>query len=196
MKMVNKTVHRRKVWRTPIMRKLLYMVLVLLLGALSETVVLAQTNPGEATYKVQTIFIYNFTKYVQWPGEYNIGDFVIGVLGETKLDEELKKMAVAKTVNGRKIVIKKYASINEVDKKCHILFLAAESSDLLNSVIQKTRGTSTLVVTEKNGSTKFGSLINFVSDKTGKPRFEMNLGAFEKSRLKYDSKLKSVAIPI
>ncbi len=196
MQTLNRTVYRPDPRKNQVMIRLLQMILVILLSTLPKTVVCGQSNPAEATYKVQSIFIYNFTKYIQWPGEYNTGDFIIGVLGETKLDSELEKMAAAKTVNGRKIVIRKYTAITEADKKCHILFLAAESSDLLNSVIQKTKDTPTLVVTERDGATKFGSLINFVSDKTGKPRFEMNLSAFEKSRLKYDSKLKSVAIAI
>ena len=155
----------------------------------------AQTTPSEAIQKVQTIFIYNFTKYIRWPDAYNTGNFTIGVLGHTQLNLELTKMAATKTANGRKIVVKSYKDIREIDKMCNILFVAADKNDLLNEVLQKTTGTSTLVVTEKDGAARFGSLINFVSDK-GKPGFEMNLSAFERSNLKFDSKLKSAAIAI
>ncbi len=171
------------------------MILTLLLWSLRFLEVQAQSRPSEATHKVQTIFIYNFTKYIRWPDEYNTGNFTIGVLGDTQLNGELTKMAATKTANGRRIVVKSYKDVREVDKMCHILFIAAEKNDLLNAVLQKTTGTSTLVVTEKDGAARFGSLINFVSDR-GKPGFEMNLSAFERSRLKFDSKLKSAAIAI
>lgn len=170
-------------------------ILLILLWPLSLIAAQAQPTTAEATHKVQTIFIYNFTKYVHWPDEYNTGSFTIAVLGDTQLNEELAKLAATKTANGRKIVVKSYKDIGELEQKCHILFIAAEKNDLLNAVLRKTTGTSTLIVTEKDGAAKFGSLINFVSDK-GKPSFEMNLNAFERSRLKYDSKLKSVAIAI
>ena len=171
------------------------MILTLLLWCLSLLPAPAQPRPSEATHKVQTIFIYNFTKYIRWPDAYNTGPFTIGVLGDTQLNVELTKMAATKTANGRKIVVKSYKDVREIEKMCHILFIAAEKNDLLNAVLQKTNGTSTLVVTEKDGAARFGSLINFVSDK-GKPGFEMNLSGFERSHLKFDSKLKSAAIAI
>ncbi len=180
---------------TSMRKSILLTIVTLLLWSFGFLEVQAQPGPPEATHKVQTGFIYNFTKYIHWPDAYNAGNFTIGVLGDTQLNDELARMAATKTANGRKIVVRSYKDVREIDKMCHILFIAADKNDLLNAVLQKTTGTSTLVVTEKDGAARFGSLINFVSDK-GKPGFEMNLSAFERSHLKFDSKLKSAAIAI
>jgi len=153
------------------------------------------SGPGEVTYRVHSIYIYNFMKEIQWPDAYNKGNFIIGMLSNADMETELRKMATARTANTRKITIKVYKNINEIEKNCHILYLAAEHSDVLSGVLQKVKGSPMLIITHKDGAAKFGSLINFVSE-NGKPRFEMNLTAFEKSRLKYTQQLKTVAITV
>ena len=50
------------------------------------------------TYRMHSVFIYSFTRYVQWPAAYNQGDFEILVLGDSPILEELKAMAQAKKV--------------------------------------------------------------------------------------------------
>lgn len=152
-------------------------------------------NPGDLTYKIQSVYIYNFIKEIQWPPEYGDGNFIIGIFGESDIEVELRRLAASRTANNRKIVVKKYAKASEIDKDCHVLYLATAYYSELSSVLQKTRGTSTLVVTHKEGAARFGSLVNFVTEK-GKPRFEMNLTAFDKSHLKYTQQLKSVAISV
>ncbi len=155
----------------------------------------AQNNFKKPENRVQSIYIYNFTKYIQWPEEYNTGDFVIGVLGETDLVEELQKLAREKKVNGRTILIKKYASLDNIDKKCCILYIASTSSNLLSNALQKTTGRSTLIITQKDGLGKIGSFINFVSV-NGKPKFEINVSALERGKLRCTQQLMTIAIVI
>lgn len=177
------------------MRRLLLFAVFTLVSIFYNHQLKAQADLHEAEYKIHSIFIYNFTKYVQWPEEYSKGDFIIGILGKTNLDTELQKMATARTISGRKITIKKYADVANVDKRCHILFISSEGSNLLSNVLNKTSGAATLIITQKDGLGKFGSLINFVS-MNGKYRFEINMSAFEKSKLKFEQQLKAVAILI
>ena len=35
----------------------------------------------EANAKIKAIYIYNFTKYIEWPDSYKEGSFVIGFIG-------------------------------------------------------------------------------------------------------------------
>lgn len=171
--------------------------MIVILFALSWFVQEAKAQSGfkKPESHIQSIFIYNFTKYVQWPEEYNTGDFVIGVLGETELIEELRKLAGEKKVNGRTIVVKKYVSLNEMDQKCHILYIAYDSSNLLSNVLQKVGEKSTLIITQKDGLGRTGSLINFVSV-SGKPRFEINVSALARNRLRCAQQLMTIAIVI
>ncbi|MBC7923668.1 MAG: YfiR family protein [Ferruginibacter sp.] len=155
----------------------------------------AQPRPEETENKVHTIFIYNFTKYINWPEEYNKGDFVIGVLGETDLLGELQKMAKEKSVSNRKMVIKRYHNLDEVDQRCHILFISTPSSGQLSSVLRKTKGRPTLVITQKDNLGRAGSPINFVSV-NGRYKFEINLNVLEQYGLKCAQQLKTIAIMI
>ncbi len=155
---------------------------------------IAPADARGAEYRIHCIYIYNFTKYIQWPSDYGSGDFTIGIVGETGLADELKKMASVKTVNGRKMVIKRYNSVNEVDKICPMLILPAQSSDFLSNAL-KSCGKNTLIITQKAGLAKTGSPINFVS-MDGKPKFEMNTTVLDKTDLKVLTQLKSIAIVV
>ena len=64
--------------------------------------------------KYQSLFIYNFTKYIKWPDSYNSGKFVIGVIGNSEVVESIKSMAASKkkSGNGAVIEVKQYATID------------------------------------------------------------------------------------
>jgi len=49
--------------------------------------------------KIKAVYIYNFTKYIEWPEEYLMERFVVGILGKDEsLFNELEKMAKVKKV--------------------------------------------------------------------------------------------------
>ena len=71
----------------------------------------------EASARIKTIYIYNFTKYIEWPTSYREGNFVVGVLGSNSaLLNELSKMANSKTVGDQKFEIRNISSCNATDK--------------------------------------------------------------------------------
>ena len=79
------------------------------------------------TYKQHPLFIYSFTRYIQWPDAYNEGDFEILVLGDSPIVEELKAMAQAKKIGDRTIKVTKINTTAEV-RKCNMLFLPVDQS--------------------------------------------------------------------
>lgn len=58
--------------------------------------------------KYQSLFIYNFTKYIKWPDSYNSEKFIIGVIGDSEILQSLNAMAASKrkTGNGVKLLLK------------------------------------------------------------------------------------------
>jgi hypothetical protein len=70
-------------------------------------------------YKLHSVYIYGFTRYVEWPADYAQGDFEILVLGDSPIIDQLKEMAVAKKVGERSIKITKIASIAEIRIICY-----------------------------------------------------------------------------
>ena len=142
--------------------------------------------------RIKTIFLYQFTKYIEWPETYKAGNFVIGVYGETPVHKGLETMAKTKKTATQSFEIKKFNSISEISK-CHVLFVAANKSAEVKTVLAKVKTQSTLLVTEKTGLALQGASINFVS-KDNKQKFEMNKGAILKQKLRVNGKLEALAI--
>jgi hypothetical protein len=142
--------------------------------------------------KYHSIFIYNFSKYVKWPDAQNSGKFVIGVLGTSAIHKALKSMAAVKQVNGMSIEIKQFSSVAEISD-CHILYVTATESGLLDQVLSKTISKPILIVTDNPGLARKGAAINFV-EVEGKIRFELNKKNAEEKGLKVASTLASLAI--
>lgn len=152
-------------------------------------------DPNASNAKLKASYIYNFTKYINWPEKYKEGNFVIGVLGTSTFYNDLTALLSTKTVGSQKFEIKSFTAAQSVSGICHILFVPAENSGMLPDVLKKMKGKSTLIVTEKPGLAKQGSAINFVVE-NNKQKFELNKSNIEKYSLKVSSTLTSLAIPV
>ena len=163
------------------MKKYLFLVLILLN--------VSKLSFGQKE-KVEAMFIYQFTKLIDWCPAYKTGDFVIGVLGNGPVFNELQALS-GKSVANQKIIIRKYETIAEMDK-CNILFLPAEKSKFLGEANRKIKKNCTLVVTEKSGLITAGSAINFM-EVSGKVVFEINKTVMGEHSLNVNNKLYTMA---
>ncbi len=146
----------------------------------------------QAVAHTKVIFIYNFSKFFEWPPDYRQGDFVIGVVNANPtLLTELNKLASQKTSGNQHFVIKNYKSIDEIDK-CNILYIPENSNYMLPDAIKKLHNLSTLLITDYDGDAKKGSSINFIW-KDNKQAFELNKTNVEKSHLNMSSSLRALA---
>ena len=142
-------------------------------------------------YKFHSVYVYNFTKYIQWPTN-NI-NFTINILdNEHKVFESFKMMADAKSSENKKYVVNKFNNVSELTD-CDILFIPSGSSNKAEEAINKFKDKHTLVITEKPGLITSGSSINFVIQDS-KLKFEINKSALEKAGLKVSSQLMQMAI--
>jgi hypothetical protein len=116
---------------------------------------------AQNAYTVHANIIYHFTKYINWPDEKKTGEFVIGVVGDTPLYDELKNFTSKRSAAGQPIVVKRFTS-NSSSYNCHILFVADESSSSIKRIAASTADTPTLLVTESEGLSRKGACINFV----------------------------------
>ncbi|MBS1488735.1 MAG: YfiR family protein [Bacteroidetes bacterium] len=147
---------------------------------------------GQATnYQTVTLFVYSFTKFVQWPEEVNTGDFEIVVLGNSPVFAELKTMSEKKKVGSRAIQLSKIAGPSEF-KKGHILYVSTEWLSKYSEVAGKVGDLPTLIITEHATGTNKGD-INFIH-KDGKLAFEINSPNLTKHRLKASAELVRFAV--
>jgi hypothetical protein len=141
--------------------------------------------------RAQAIFIYNFSRLVEWPVAYKSGPFIIGVFGNSTVANELETYASGKKVGIQDILIKQYRSAEEIST-CHILFIPFAKTKQLPDILKAVQDKNTLLITEKNGALDEGSAINFVllADRI---KFEVQADNITKYGLKYSSKLQEMA---
>ncbi|MEO8583407.1 MAG: YfiR family protein [Flavitalea sp.] len=121
-------------------------LLFLFLGSFTKSIAQEPTD-----YSVHANIIYHFTKYIDWPESRKTGDFVVGVVGETPLYDQLIKLTANKWAGTQKIVIRKFSSTQQTFD-CHILFIAENESRMINKIASRTGGEPILLVTEDYGS--------------------------------------------
>ncbi len=140
--------------------------------------------------KLQAAFVYNFTKYMEWPVGYRNGDFVVGVINSPEMLSALNSMVSGKLVGTQKIVVKSFNSVNGISD-CHLVFLPKKMSGNLGALNGKLAGKSTLIVSESNA----GADINFiiVGDKLN---FEMNKSNISSKNISVNSRLEQLAAKV
>ena len=135
----------------------------------------------DARYKA--MFIYNFTKEIEWPASEKGGDFVICIVNQNDVLNQIRTLTNGKMVGSSAISIVGVKTIDEISK-CHILYLpfADSKADKLASAIAKVGNSSTLILSDRPGALKNGSCINFllVDDKL---KFEISKKAMNERKL-------------
>ena len=141
------------------------------------------------------LFVYNFTKYFDWPEHCKGGNFIIQVLGHKTVFEELAKISQNKMVGAQKIVVEHITSPNQINTKSHILFLGHWQSRHIESIKQKVGNNPVLLVTEFEGLLNKGSIINFVI-REGTIKFELNKTNAHTAGLNTDPRLVQLAYTV
>ena len=96
-------------------------------------------------YQVKAAYVYNFTKFVEWP-EGHFQDehraIVIAILGRNPFGDELEKILQGRTVGGRPLTVKILASAEEA-KTVDVLFVCEGEEKRLESLWERSSSGST-----------------------------------------------------
>jgi hypothetical protein len=149
-----------------------------------------QTNISRA----EAMFVYNFSRLIEWPASYKTGPFVIGVYGSAPIFSQLKTYTNGKRVGSQPITVKTFNTPAEIST-CHILIVPFNSTKNLPAIVSQLGNKSTLIVTEKNGAINDGAAINFVIVGNNL-KFELSPGNATKYGIKLSSKLSEMAFKI
>ena len=173
------------------------LVLLLFFGADGPGSRSVRAQEGQISeYKVKAAFLFNFTKFVDWPPEsFTAADapLVIGIFGQNPFGGDLDQIIQNKTVNNRPLKTKQLNSLAEC-ANCNVLFLSATEKGRVKEVLEKLGDASVLTVSETDGFTEAGGMINFVRE-GNKFRFQINNEAAKKAKLKISSKMLALALP-
>jgi len=169
------------VWR------LFWLVLLLAQGARSQ-------DQAPSEYQVKAAFLYNFTKFVEWPASAfpeASTPFTIGIIGENPFGGELERAVKNKDVGGHRFAVKEIKSLSEL-KSCHILFISKSERRRLAEILAAVGSAPVLTVSETDRFLQAGGLINFLLE-GNKVRFEISDPAAKSAGLKISSKLLHLA---
>jgi len=165
------------------------LLLLLLVGGFAHGV-----EPVAKEQQLKAAFLYNFTKFVEWPASnFAAADspIVIGVLGSNLLATELENAVGKRKINGRGIFVKRIQAVADV-KGLHLLFVSTAQDARLGELRGALRGANVLTVGESDAFAKSGGVITFVI-MDGKVRFDINTTAAERASLKVSAQLQKLA---
>lgn len=143
---------------------------------------------------IKASYLYNFSKYVDWPSEYKSGNFIISVMGGGNLHSELVKKYNDKQIGSQQIEIRKLSKTLNISH-CHVLFIGNEYTDILPEISEVLKDRPTLIIADHKGALDKGAAINFVVvDKHHK--FELDQENATGRNLFVGSTIKSLALRV
>jgi hypothetical protein len=145
-------------------------------------------------YQVKAAFLYNFARFVEWPEQSFKTDkdpMRICVIGQDTLDKSLEQTVNGRTVLGRPFVITDISDIRQT-ADCQMLFVGSSEQKRLKAILAAIRSPGILTVGEADDFASQGGIVNFKVD-AGRVRFEINVDAAARAKLRISSKVLNLA---
>jgi hypothetical protein len=188
--------------------------------AAAETYSTESKSPEQMEYEVKAAFIYNFMKFIQWPGEKeikagkndNAEPIKIAILGNNPFNAAFQYM-LDKNIQGRPIQLMPVESFENFRgsypsmqaalaaykqsymsrlRQCHLLFICDSERSALPELLAMTAGHVLVTVSDAADFAAEKGMIGFVKE-NNKVRFEVNLDAAQAENIKISSQLLGLA---
>jgi hypothetical protein len=148
--------------------------------------VLAQS---QNEYAVRTAFVFNLTKYVEWPRAST--SLTIGFIGDGPMGEALKSMLPGKTSESRPLQVLLLPSDEALDR-CDLIYISYSSPKKIRAALDRLGNRSILTVGETDSFTKAGGMVGLV--RVGEQmQIQVNTAATQAARLKVSSRLLNLS---
>jgi hypothetical protein len=142
-------------------------------------------------YEVKAAFLFNFTRFVDWPASLGRGPFCIGIEGADPFGGALEEVVKGRTAGGHAIAVKHF-NAGEETAACEIVFISGADSKKLRAALGRLQRAAVLTVGEGRDFCHSGGVIAFeVED--NKVRLDINPEAAQRAHLQISSKLLALA---
>jgi hypothetical protein len=155
--------------------------------------VLAQTN-STSEYQVKAAFLFHFAQFVDWPPEAfkdASSPLTYCTAGEDPFHGALDASLNGKMVGARPVRVLHFRQVQET-QGCQIVFLGTPEKKLLPGMLANLRAGPILTVGESEDFVQGGGMIGFFLE-DNKVRFNINLDAAERAKLKISARLLALA---
>jgi hypothetical protein len=141
-------------------------------------------------YQVKAVFVFNFAHFVDWPPQSftSPGEpFVIGILGNDPFGSRLDDAVRGEQINQHPLSVRRFRSVGEI-ADCQILYIDRSESAQLAQILTVLDHRGTLTVSELDGSSERGVMIQFITE-NNRIRLRINVEAARAAGLTISSKL-------
>jgi hypothetical protein len=151
-------------------------------------------NGESVEYPVKLAFLYNFTKFVEWPAD-SYSDpgapLAICVVGHDPFSPDMEGALQIRKAWGHPVQVLSLGPA-EALSTCHMVFIPVAEKDRAGKIVRSLKGSSTLTVGESEGFAAMGGVINLTVEKS-EIHFEINRLAADRAHLKISARLLSLA---
>ena len=169
--------------------------LLIALAALAPAVPAARAQDLET--EVRAVYLYNFARYVEWPAAaFPSADTPIRICVQAPdgFAAALERAVAGETINGRRLeAVRLPRSANR--RGCHLLYLSATNGGRVAASLGPIKGQPLLTVGEDDRFLELGGMIRFRRVEN-RVRFDINLGAVQRSGLHVSARLLGVAADV
>jgi len=141
-------------------------------------------------YQVKAVFVFNFAHFVDWPPQSftSPGEpFVIGILGNDPFGSRLDEAVRGEQINQHPLSVRRFRNVGEITD-CRILYIDRSESAQLAQILAALDHRGTLTVSELDGSSERGVMIQFITE-NNRIRLRINVEAARAAGLTISSKL-------
>jgi YfiR/HmsC-like len=145
-------------------------------------------------YQLKAAFLFNFTRFINWPSQaFNSPDdpFVIGIAGNDPFGSYLDAIVEGEQVAGHHIVVVRYHDVKDIPA-CQILFIDIKEPAKVKEILAMADRRNTLTVSDADNFTNWGGDVQFFKEEN-KIKIEINIAAAKAAQLEISSKLLRVA---
>ena len=170
---------------------------VLVALALFGTTGLLAQLPKPNEYQVKATYLYNFGRFVKWPGAVPAGkgdSFSVCVLGQDPFGSILDSTLAGEALDGKPVVLRRISKSQDAGE-CRILFISSTEEKRLKEILTAIDESGVLTVSDMPGFTRRGGMIQFILE-GDRVRFEINVTSAESARLVLSSELLKVAASV
>lgn len=157
----------------------------------------AQAASAGSEERVKAAYLFRVLNYVDYPAqafERPDAPYVIGVMDDEVVAQELTQLVAGKQVNGREIGVRRVGAGAGLGG-LQVLFISRAQRTRQGAILRQLHAAPVLAVTETPDGLEQGSVLNFRIVE-GHVRFEISLPAAEQSGIKLSSRLLGLATKV
>ena len=160
---------------------------------LSIAIQIGAKNTAPSEYAVKAAFLYNFTKFAEWPEDVlnNRDSLKICIFGTNPFGSNLDKTVAGKKAHSKPIKIIYTTEVNDIID-CQMVFLASNNKKQIEEALTAVTNLSIITVSDLPEFASNGGMIGFYIDDK-RVRFEINRRAVHQSDLSFSSRLLKIA---